>query len=77
MKKCRLQKNIDFQGKTMRLHIIPLTLLILLTGCGAKDKKLIEMESELVQDQGTSQICVYNDVFTAKGKKVIIPLLIS
>ncbi len=62
----------------MRLHIIiPLTLLILLTGCGAKDKKLIEMEAELVQDQGTAQIFVYNVVFTAKGKKVIIPLLIS
>ncbi len=50
---------------------------LLATGCGAKDKKLIETESELVQDQGTSQICVYNDAFTAKGKKVIIPLSIS
>ncbi|MBR4341312.1 MAG: hypothetical protein IKP88_01145 [Lachnospiraceae bacterium] len=54
----------------MRLHIIiPLTLLILLTGCGAKNKNLIETESELVQDQGASQIRIYNDVFEAYGKK--------
>ncbi len=54
----------------MRLRIIlPLILLMFATGCGAKDKKLIETESELVQDQGTSQICVYNEVLTAKGKK--------
>ena len=39
------------------------------TGCGAKDKKLIELESELVKDQGNAQICVYNDAFTDRGKK--------
>ena len=54
----------------MRLRII-LTLILLMfaTGCGAKDKKLIELESELVKDQGNAQICVYNDAFTDCGKK--------
>ena len=54
----------------MRLRII-LTLILLMfaTGCGAKDKKLIELESELVKDQGNAQIYVYNDVFTDRGKK--------
>ena len=54
----------------MRLRIIiPLLLLIFTTACGAKNKKLIAIESELVQDQGNAQICVYNDVFEAYGKK--------
>ncbi len=54
----------------MRLRIIlSLILLIFTTGCGAKNKKLIELDSELVKDQGSSQICVYNDVFEAYGKK--------
>ena len=44
-----------------------LTLIVM--GCGAKDNKLVEMESELVQNQGNAQICVYNDVFEAYGKK--------
>ena len=54
----------------MRLRII-LTLILLMfaTGCGAKEKKLIELESELVKDQGNAQIYVYNDVFTDRGKK--------
>ena len=56
--------------KKMRLRIIlSLILLTLLTGCGAKDNKLIEIESELGQDQGNAQICVYNDVFKVYGKK--------
>ena len=46
----------------MRLRIIlSLILLIFTTGCGAKNKKLIELDSELVKDQGNAQICVYND----------------
>ncbi|SCY51802.1 hypothetical protein SAMN02910451_02913 [Butyrivibrio hungatei] len=44
-----------------------LTLIVM--GCGAKDNKLVEMESELVRNQGNAQICVYNDVFEAYGKK--------
>ena len=55
----------------LRYHyiILPFILLIFTTGCGAKNKKLIELDSELVKDQGSSQICVYNDVFEAYGKK--------
>ena len=54
----------------MRLRIIlPLSILILATACESQNKKLIEMESELVQDQGASQIRIYNDVFEAYGKK--------
>ena len=73
----------------MRINIIlPLTILILLTGCGAtaekapinpesEDKsseaysdsktKLIEIESELVPEQGLVQICAYNDDFIDQG----------
>lgn len=54
----------------MRLRIIFLLLLLIFaTGCGATDNKLIEIESELGQGQGNAQICVYNDVFEAYGKK--------
>ena len=54
----------------MRINIIlPLTILIFLTGCGAKNKKLIETESELGQGQGNAKICVYNDIFEAYGKE--------
>ena len=73
----------------MRINIIlPLTILILLTGCGATAEKapinpesedesaeaysdsktkLIEIESELVPEQGLVQICVYNDDFIDQG----------
>ena len=54
----------------MRLRIIlPLSILILATACESQNKKLIEMESELVQDQGSAQISVYNDDYMDHGKK--------
>ena len=54
----------------MRLRIIlPLSILILATACESQNKKLIEMESELVQNQGSAQICVYNDDYMDHGKK--------
>ena len=54
----------------MRLRIIlPLSILILATACESQNKKLIEMESELVQNQGSAQISVYNDDYMDHGKK--------
>jgi len=54
----------------MRLRIIlPLSILILATACESQNKKLIEIESELVQDQGSAQISVYNDDYMDHGKK--------
>ena len=57
------------KNKIIAVIAVLSALTLTVIGCGAKDNKLAEMESELVQNQGNAQICVYNDVFEAYGKK--------
>ena len=55
------------KNKIIAVIAVLSALTLTFIGCGAKDNKLAEMESELVQNQGNAQICVYNDVKWSTG----------